>query len=101
MKIIKRLNERLDHFDEKADPSALPTIRQELVKQLGISLADNAEQAIDLFQLGLKIKNAGDSVSIEDSEFNLLRKVCEKNQLKWMSHFQAQILLLLKQAEAN
>ena len=102
MKTIKRLLEKPTHYNEAASPEEneiLPTFRRLLLNQLGASPGENGEEAIEMYQIGLKIRSANESVELEDAEFKILKKVCEKNKIQWLSHFHAQVLLLLRESE--
>ena len=102
MKTINRLAEKPTHFREDISPEELenlPTFRRLFLNQLGGSQGENGEEAIEMYQLGLKIRSATESVDLEDAQFKILKKVCEKNKIQWLSHFHAQVLLLLKESE--
>ena len=99
MKKINGLNERLKHFSADVDPviqAQFPTFRKMFVEILGASTADSGEQAIQMFKLGAKILDVvGDEMDLEDSELNLLKDKCQKNGLRWMANYHAQVLLKL------
>lgn len=103
MKKLTKLNEIPEHFIEnisESDKQSMPTVKRMLLNQIGASVSDRPEEAIDLYGLGIKIKNTNENeIEIEDSEFYLLKKICEKNRIGWLSHFHAQILLMLKECE--
>lgn len=103
MKRLLGLDRRLDHFDRSAPQHAkddLPPLRKMFLDVLGGSPADNGEQSILMYRLGIKIADAPvDSLELEDAEFNLLKDKCLKNGLRWMAHYQAQVILRLQEAE--
>lgn len=102
MKIIKNIDEKPTSFDENISPEALkqmPTFRKLFKAAIGMSTRSNGEQAIDLYQLGLKFKTEENDISVEDSEFNLLKEACNQNPANWISHYHAQVMLKLKDAE--
>lgn len=113
MKTLTRLNEHPSHFMDEGmcphcqqkisglDVSKVVAFRRLLLNQIGGSVADNGEESLDLNQLGLKLRQEQDSVDLEDAEFRLLKKYCERNQIRWVSHFQSQVLSLLKESESS
>lgn len=101
MKTIKNIDDKPSHFQEDVLPetmAALPTYRRMFKNAVGTVAARNGEEAIDLYQLGLKLKMEGSDISLEDAEFKLLKDTCEKNPAQWMAHFQAQVLLKIKES---
>ena len=99
MKKIVGLNEQIKHFSSDVDPivqAQLPTFRKMFIEVLGASTADSGEQALQMFKLGSKIMDiVGNEVDLEDSELNLLKDKCQKNGLRWMANYHAQVLLKL------
>ena len=47
---------------------------------ISLSIAKSGEEAIDLMQLGMKLKLAETDIEIEDGEFKLLRKLIDENK---------------------
>ncbi len=102
MKHIKDLDEKLTHFDPEApaqEAERLPTFRKLFLYALGSSTASNGEEAVRMWDVGIKIKNAKVDIDLEDADFNILKSVCEQNPLKWMAYYFAQILFKLKESE--
>jgi hypothetical protein len=102
MKTIKDIDSKPIYYDENASEniiSQMPSFRKMFRNAIGKMGARTGEEALDLFALGIKFKSSSSDISLEDAEFKLLSEVCEKNPDLWMSHFQAQVLLKLKEAE--
>lgn len=103
MKTITALDEKLKHWETGLPAAAeegLPTFRQMYVRQLGASLAKDAEQSIAMFSIGAKIRAAeGTEVELEDAEFKTLKEKCESNAAQWAAHYQAQVVMKLRECE--
>jgi len=100
MKKLIGIDEKLTYFTDDVKDE-LPTMRALLRAAVGMYAAQGGEQAIELYQLGLKLRMVDNSgtIDIEDAEFKLLKKVCEENPVKWIAHFQGQVLSKLKESE--
>lgn len=101
MKTIKDVDTKPTHFQEDIPEevaAAMPTYRKMFKAAVGMGLAKDADNAIDLLQLGLKLKVEGD-VQLEDAEFKLLKDRCSANTPQWQAHFHAQVMLKLKESE--
>lgn len=102
MKQIKDINEKLDLFTltdegEKKDKSSYKDMYRTIVS---LSLGKSGEQALEMFELGLKIKNVvGDVLGLEDAEYKLLKSKVDDNMTQVPAYFHAQLLLKLKQAD--
>lgn len=102
MKEIKGINDKLDLFTltdegEKKDKSSFKDMYRTIVS---LSLGKSGEQALEMFELGLKIKNlVGDVLPLEDAEYRLLKSKVEDNVTQLAAYFQAQLLHKLKQAD--
>jgi hypothetical protein len=67
---------------------------------VSMSLGNSGDQALEMFELGLKIKQSKtDDIELEDAEFKLLHEKVKENTLKQPAHFLGQLLSKLKQAE--
>lgn len=102
MKTIKQLDKRVESFSDDIPPEVLnqlPTFRQLFKAGLGMAVRNSGEKAIDLYQVGLKLKLDGPDVALEDEEFKLLKEVCDQNPAQWLSHYHAQVMLKLREAE--
>ena len=111
MKTLKRLNDKPSHFLTEGmcpncqqtinefDLTKMATFRRLFLNQLGASRADSGEEAIEMAQLGLQLRQDKPEIDIEDAQYKLLKKYCERNQINWAAHFQAQVLTLLKDSE--
>jgi len=102
MKTLKGLDQKPVLIDDVTDEKVLetiPTFRKMLKIVAGNSQPKaGTDEAIDLFQIGLKLKSDGD-VALEDAEFRLLHNKCKDNPANFTSHILGQILLMLKEAE--
>lgn len=101
MKTIKGIDDKPTHWQDDIAPEVLATIpsfRKMFKAALGMGAAKDGENAIDLFQVGLKLKVEGD-ISLEDAEFKLLKDRCSQNPAQWQAHFHGQVMLKLKEAE--
>lgn len=99
MKTIKGIDEKIKHFEEAPGSDNLPTFRKMFLLGVGSQKGANGEEAISLYSVGLKIRDAKDSVELEDADFNLLKKACNDNPAAWLSFYHGQVLLKLKEAE--
>lgn len=102
MKTLKDLDTHLVHFEEDLPidtVAQLPTYRKMYKAALGMVSSKNGEEAIDLYQVGLKLKLNEPQIDLEDAEFKLLKEACAKNPVQWMAHYHAQVVLKLKEAE--
>lgn len=101
MKTITAVDEKPTHFQDDVPVdvlATLPTYRKMFKAAVGMGMAKDGENAIDLMQLGLKLKVDGD-ISLEDAEFKLLKERCSANPAQWAAHFHGQVMLKLKEAE--
>lgn len=104
MKTIKNIDEKLMYFQDIDDPliqAQLPTYRRMMKSAVAMAVAPG-EQAIDLYQLGLKFSwsegHNGADLKLEDAEFKLLQEVVGKNPAAWMSHYLAQVMIRLRES---
>jgi hypothetical protein len=101
MKKLTGLNEKVSPISDD-DPRAgdiMPTFRRIYRMAIGNSLAKSGDEAIDLFQLGLKLRQEENEISLEDAEFRLLKESLARNAGQLVAHIQGQALLRLKTAE--
>lgn len=102
MKVIKGVNEKLELFTltdegEQKDKASFKDMYRTVVS---LSLGNSGDQALEMFELGMKIKHAkSDDIELEDAEFKLLQDKVKENSLKQPAHFLGQLLSKLKQAE--
>lgn len=105
MKTIKNIDDKLMYFQDIDDPliqAQLPTYRRMMKSAVAMAVAPG-EQAIDLYQLGLKFAwSEGQTyvadLKLEDAEFKLLQEVVTKNPAAWMSHYLAQVMIRLRES---
>lgn len=101
MKTIKGVDEKPEHFQEDVPAeviATIPTYRRMFKAAVGMGLSKGGENAIDLVQLGLKLRIEGD-ITLEDAEFKLLKERCSENPAQWQAHFHGLVMLKLKEAE--
>lgn len=102
MKTIKNIDEKPTSFDESLPPeeiARIPTYRKLFKAAVGLTTKNNPAEALDLYQMGLKLKIESPDVALEDAEFKLLEESCRQNPANWVAHYFAQVLLKLKGAE--
>ena len=101
MKKVKGLEEKLSPLEEipKGVDAKLPTYRLMYKAAVGGMLGKSGEDAVDHYQLGLKLKLEGNEIDLEDAEFKLLQAACNENPAKWTAHYHAQVILKIKDSE--
>ena len=78
------------------------TYRKVFVGIISNSIAKSGEEAIELVQLGLKLKLTEPEVDIEDSEFKLLKKTIDENKNGILNTLlQGSALILLNKCESE
>lgn len=103
MKIIKNIDEKVKPFQDDLPEDVankLPSFRQLFKAGLGMAVRSDGEKAIDLYQIGLKFKLDQPDIELENAEFNTLKEVCNSNPAQWLSHYHAQIMLKIREADA-
>jgi len=99
MKTIDKLDDTPEPIEALPQGVKLPTYRQLFKAAIGNALGKSSEEAIELFHVGVKVKDAKDELVLEDAEFKLLKEKCEANPAQWTAHFHAQVVLKLKKSE--
>ena len=102
MKTIKGLDEKPQPMGDNVPATVMeqiPTYRKMFQSAVGSALSKSGDEAIELFEIGLKIKRAKADIELEDAEFTKLKDKCDGNQAQWSSHFHAQVALKLRSAE--
>jgi hypothetical protein len=102
MKTIKGLEKRIQHFNEedKVSPNELPTVRRMILNLLGAGKAKDGDEALAMWDLGLRIRRAEDSdITIEDADFKLINEKVKENILGWSAHYHAQMLLIMRETQ--
>lgn len=101
MKTLVNIDTKPAPFEDNVSDDILltiPSYRKLFRAAVGLCEAKDGENALDLIQIGLKLKCEGD-VSIEDAEFKLLKETCSKNPCKWVANYHGQVMLKLKESE--
>jgi len=103
MKTLKGLDEKLSTIEEipAGVDAKLPTYRLMYKAAVGGSLAKSGDEAVEHYQLGLKLRIEGNEIDLEDAEFKLLKAAVEKNPSQWNAHFHAQVVLKIKDSEKS
>lgn len=102
MKTLTRLNDKLDPiFDEEKAGASMPTFRRLYRLALGNSMAKNPDEAVDLVQVGLKLKLEEDAVNLEDAEFALLKDAVTRNSQSMVAQLFGQLVIRLRDDEAR
>lgn len=101
MKTIKGITEKLAVFSlretQEVDSNSFQDVFRTIIS---LSIGKSAEQALEMFEIGLKLKNNKESnLELEDAEFKLLKEKVEANPNQQPAFFHAQLLLKLKEAE--
>ena len=102
MKTIKDIDGKPEPMEDKVPSTVLeqlPTFRKMFRSAVGTALSKSGEEAIELFEIGLKVKRAKADLELEDAEFTKLKSKCDDNQAQWTSHYHAQVAMKLKAAE--
>ena len=101
MKKVAGLDEKLSPIEEipKGVESKIPTYRHMYKTAVSGNLGKSGEDAVEHYQLGLKLRIEGDTIDLEDAEFKLLTAAVEKNPIQWQAHYHAQVVLKLRGAE--
>lgn len=73
------------------------TLRRLLLQQVCAPRAKDEEEAIQVWQIGLKIRSAGDACELEDGEFALVCKRVKENPLGWVGHTQGWVAMKLQE----
>jgi hypothetical protein len=78
-----------------------PTYQQIITKQLGMAAPRDPENAIWLFQVGMKIRSHKDAapLTLETADFNAMKDACEKNPASYIGFFQGQLIMKLREWE--
>jgi len=73
-------------------------LKMVLLNILGIYQAPNGEESIKVYDIGIRINQAKNNIELEDSDFELIKKVVDSNKL-FTSIITAQILKYFKKLE--
>lgn len=102
MKTITGLNERLVHFDDAAPEAiatALPTFKKMILNVLGGSAAANGEEAIAMYEIGMRMRALEDVIELKDEDHLMILSKLRPNSLGWLAHYHAQVLLKVLSAQ--
>lgn len=98
MKTIAGLcNHVLDLEGKEILSDSIPvTYRKMLLNLLGSSRAESGEESIEAVGCGIKISGSLDEADIEESEFKLLEKYVNKNQIGMAAVLQGRLMMFLR-----
>ena len=97
MKKIVGLEEKVKSFDEK--DSVLQPFKEFFQAAVKFSVKKSGEEAVDLFEINLKLKAAKDEVELEDAQFKILKTCCNENPVGWPSVIHGQLYKKLQESE--
>ena len=97
MKKIVGLEEKVKSFDEK--DTLLQSYKEFFQAAVKFSVKKSGEEAVDLFEVNLKLKAANGEVDLEDAQFRLLKTCCNENPVGWPSVIHGQLYKKLQEAE--
>lgn len=97
MKKIVGLEEKVKSFDEK--DTLLQPFKEFFQAAVKFSVKKSGEEAVDLFEILLKLKSANGEVDLEDAQFKLLKACCNDNPVGWPSVVHGQLFKKLQESE--
>jgi hypothetical protein len=98
MKTLSGLDDKPVPINDDDDTTNIVSYRKMFQHAVALAVPKSGVHAVDLFQLGLKLKLDG-AVALENAEFKLLEEVVEANPLQQRAHFLGQAMLKLKEAQ--
>jgi hypothetical protein len=102
MKTLRGIDEKPMHVDDEMPQDRIdkiPTYRRMMRDAVSLGMAKSGAQAIDLVQIGLKLKQVENEISLEDAEFKMLYDRCDLNPCQWQVFYHGQLMLKLKEVE--
>lgn len=101
MKVIRGIADKLDLFSLKDEGEKDKASFQDVYRTIiSLSLGKSGEQALEMFELGLRLKRHKDAdIELEDAEFKLLKEHVTENKTQQAAFFHGQLLKKLKEAE--
>ena len=102
MKKLRGLDDRpqpLEKDTSKEVREQIPKFRRLYKMAVGNAMGRDAENAIELYQVGLKLRIDSDTIELEDAEFKLLKEKVEGNDAKFASTIHAQMILRIREDE--
>ena len=101
MKILKGLDTKPSTIEDEiteAQRDTIPTFRRCFKILVGNCIPKpQTDEAVDLWQIGLKLKQEGD-VPIEDAQYKLLLSKSKENPTQFTAHILGQMIELLNEA---
>lgn len=99
MKKITGLNLHVTPIDTEEGvimEGQVPTFKRLYRLVLATGQAANADESLETFDLGLRLKAADDEIEVSDKEHNLLLSRVKQNPTRLVDHFLAQLLKKLQ-----
>ena len=101
MKTLTRLDAKPEAIEDtltEAQKESIPTFRRCFKILVGNCIPKpQTDEAVDLWQIGLKLKQEGD-VAIEDAQYKLLLSKSKENPTQFTAHILGQMIELLNEA---
>jgi hypothetical protein len=97
MKTIKGIDDKLEKFNPT--DSDLQAFKDYFRAAVSLSISKAGDEAIEIFELGLKIKRATGDLQLEDAEFKRLKEKVDSNPIGWPNWVHAQLVSKLKDSE--
>jgi len=103
-KIMKKIDLKIEFktltgqrivIDDGSNPLTLKIV---LLNMIGMHQAANGEEAIKLYDIGIRINQSNNSIELEDSDFELVKKIVDLSKVL-ASIVTAQVLKYFKELE--
>lgn len=106
MKTIRGLNQKLVPIDDQPSQElidGLPTLGNIMRMMICNSMAKDGEEAIEIYNIGNKIKKDTDILELEDAQFKIVKDKVFANKCNpaVFAAFHAQVLLKVREAEGK
>ena len=97
MKKLTGLEEKLEKLNEK--DSDMQSFKEFFKAAVSFSITKSGDEAVDLFEIAIKIRRANGEVDLEDAEFKKLSSKVGENPVGWPSWVHAQLVSKLRAIE--
>lgn len=100
MKKLNNIDDKILNLEDvQINESQLPTFRTLIKYMLNKQVAKNAEEALDVNQILLKLRQAESDLEFENAEFKIIKEKCGENQAKLFQASHGQIVAYLAKCE--
>jgi len=99
MKTLKGIKAKPEPLDPEQKLDGIPTYQTMMKYSVSMNLGKSAENSIECYQVGLKLKLDQDEIQLEDAEFKVLKEAVEANPMRYMAHFHGQLMLKIREWE--